>query len=187
MPEYQAPSKMTFLSSSSRKSLQDGNVSIIRVENECHIQEVRILFQEYQRSLNVDLGFQDFEHELSSLPGEYQSPHGILLLATVGEEIAGCVALRRLEDEICEMKRLYVRSGFRGLKLGRRLAETVIREAIRIGYRLMRLDTLETLIEAMHLYDSLGFKRVAPYYPNPLPGVVYWELDLLTFGLNHTI
>ena len=169
---------MTSLSPSSREPFQNRNVSIIRVENEYHIQDVRILFREYQRYLNVDLGFQDFERELASLPGEYQPPTGILLLAKAGEKVAGCIALRVIEEGICEMKRLYIRPEFRGLKLGRHLAESVIREAIRIGYRKMRLDTLNTLTEAMHLYESLGFKRVPPYYPNPLPDVVYWELDL---------
>ena len=169
---------MRTLSSQTNNDSLEGICSIIRATEAIHIQEIRILFREYQHYLDVDLGFQDFEDELASLPGDYRLPGGILLLAKVGNRIAGCVALRNLGKNICEMKRLYVRPGFRGLRIGKRLAEAVIEEAITIGYSHMRLDTLDSLTKAMQLYASLGFKRVPPYYPNPLQGVVYWELDL---------
>ncbi|MDH4196431.1 MAG: GNAT family N-acetyltransferase [Candidatus Aminicenantes bacterium] len=141
---------------------------------------MRRLFREYQELLGVDLCFQGFEDELAELPGKYAPPTGALLLAFDGEEAQGCVALRGIAPGVCEMKRLYVRPAYRGQGLGRTLAEAVIAEGRRIGYRTMRLDTLEKLREAIGLYESLGFRRIPPYYANPLPGVIYWELDLTT-------
>ena len=139
---------------------------------------IRELFREYQEFLNVDLCFQGFEQELAALPGKYAPPKGALFLAVDGEKTAGCVALREIAPGVCEMKRLYVRPSSRGRGLGRRLAEAAIGEGRRLGYRLMRLDTLEQLREAIGLYESLGFRRIPSYYPNPLPGVIYWELRL---------
>lgn len=142
------------------------------------IEEVRKLFREYEAYLNVDLCFQDFEEELAHLPGKYARPNGDLLIALDGENIVGCVALRKLDDGICEMKRLFVKPEARRAGLGRRLAHEIIRVARELGYSLMRLDTLDKLTPAMHLYETLGFRETAPYYDNPLPGVVYWELEL---------
>lgn len=142
------------------------------------IQEVRQLFREYLEFLGVDLGFQNFQEELDSLPGEYAPPSGALLLSEFEGEAAGCVAMRKVDDTTCEMKRLYVRPDFRGLGIGRALAEAVVKEARAAGYGTMVLDTLDRLEGAMKLYESMGFRRTGPYYANPLDGVVYWKMDL---------
>ncbi|MDP6572697.1 MAG: GNAT family N-acetyltransferase [Rhodospirillales bacterium] len=139
---------------------------------------VRELFVEYQDWLGVDLCFQGFDEELENLPGEYAPPGGRLLLARQGEAVAGGVGMWRLEDGICEMKRLYVRSPWRGKGLGRRLAWAIVAEAGAAGYARMRLDTLGHLTAARALYRDMGFVEVAPYYNNPLEGVMYMELDL---------
>ena len=136
---------------------------------------VRALFREYEAMLGEDLCFQGFEQELSGLPGKYAPPSGCLLLAS---EASGCVALRAIDAGTCEMKRLFVRPAFRGRGLGRQLAARSIEEARAAGYRVMLLDTLDRLTEARALYASLGFQPVAPYYRNPLPGVVYLKLEL---------
>lgn len=139
---------------------------------------LRELFTEYQRWLGVDLCFQGFEAELAGLPGRYAPPGGCLLLAEEAGAAAGCVGVWALEAGICEMKRLWVRPRWRGRGLGRRLAEDSLAASRAAGYRRMRLDSLAHLTEALALYRSMGFTVTAPYYDNPLPGVVYLELDL---------
>lgn len=139
---------------------------------------VRTLFQEYSASLSTDLEFQDFARELASLPGDYSPLDGRLLLAARGGSLAGCVALRKLSAEICEMKRLYIRPDFRRGGVGRALVEAILAEARAIGYRKMRLDTLPSMIEAISLYRSMGFTEIAPYRPNPVPGALFLERDL---------
>ena len=151
---------------------------IIEVYSEGHLGEIRTLFQEYERSLGVDLCFQGFQQELDGLPGPYAHPHGAIFLALESRQTMGCVALRKLADGVCEMKRLFVRPRFRGKGLGRTLAERSIGKAAALGYSTMRLDTLDRLKEALALYDDIGFKRIQPYYYNPLSGVVYFELNL---------
>ena len=136
------------------------------------------LFLEYARSLDVSLSFQGFDRELATLPGAYAPPHGRLLLARQGAEVAGCVALRPLEADRCEMKRLYLRPPFRGQGIGRDLAEATIAEARAIGYRSICLDTLASMDAARAMYASLGFRAIPAYYDNPLPGVLYAALDL---------
>jgi GNAT superfamily N-acetyltransferase len=157
------------------------NMNIIYARSPKEIQEVRRLFREYEAFLNVDLCFQQFESELANLPGKYAPPSGTLLLAMDGQRTVGCGALRRLgaiQDRTCEMKRLYVCAEARGLGTGGQIARRLIQEGVRLGYSTMLLDTLDRLESAIHLYESLGFVRTKPYYDNPLPGVVYWKLDL---------
>lgn len=139
------------------------------------IEAARSLFLDYSRSLGFSLCFQGFDEELASLPGKYARPAGRILLARVDGVVAGVVAIRPLKSGICEMKRLYVRPEHRGLSLGRLLAQASIDTAQEIGYRAVRLDTLDTMTAAMSLYRSLGFREIAPYYDNPIAGAVYFE------------
>lgn len=139
---------------------------------------VRELFREYEASIKVDLCFQGFEEELATLPGEYARPSGRLLLAFDGNEIAGCGALRRFGERVCEMKRLYVRPAHRGKAIGAGLARELIQNAREAGYKKMRLDTMPSMIRAIALYRSLGFREIECYRFNPVPGAFFFELDL---------
>jgi putative acetyltransferase len=138
----------------------------------------RTLFREYQQAIGVDLCFQGFAAELAALPGAYARPGGRLLLAWRGEALAGCGALRPLGDGAAELKRMWTRPTERGRGLARAVAAALLVEARTEGYRLVRLDTLEWMTAARALYRSLGFVERGPYYPNPLPGVVYMEKGL---------
>jgi putative acetyltransferase len=153
-------------------------IAVNRRSNAELLGEVRRIFEEYVASLGVDLCFQGFAEELERLPGEYAPPTGRLYLALAGQRVAGCIALRLLEGEVCEMKRMYVRPEFRGQGLGRLLCRRLLAAARRIGYRRMRLDSLATMSAAVALYRSLGFREIPAYRYNPLPGALFFELDL---------
>jgi len=178
---------------------------VLLTPDETHEMEaVRAIFRDYAASLAIDLGFQNFEEELAELPGEYADPRGALLLALVDPahiedaagrdtptlvrpggavaHVAGCCALRPLDSadyaNAAEMKRLYVRPGFRGLGLGRQLAEAILDAARGAGYSCVLLDTLDDMESARALYEDLGFVEVPPYYHNPVAGAHYLKVDL---------
>ncbi|HYX28743.1 MAG TPA: GNAT family N-acetyltransferase [Pyrinomonadaceae bacterium] len=156
-------------------------MKLIQVQNSEQVDQARQLFREYQMWLQIDLCFQNFADELAGLPGEYAPPDGRLLLAHEGYELAGCVALRRIDQDTSEMKRLFLREEFRGRGLGRELIQAIIREAKDIGSQRMRLDTLPPKMnDAIALYRSYGFKEIAPYNHNPVAGAIFMELDLET-------
>ena len=159
--------------------MDEGRIPIIvQAESQDDINQARELFKEYAASLGADLCFQDFEKELANLPGVYAPPEGRLLLALFGTQAAGCVALRKIAEGVCEMKRLYIQAEFRGRGIGRRLAVAILEEARKMGYNRMRLDTLPFMKEATALYRSLGFQPISPYRHNPIEGALFMELDL---------
>ncbi|MCE5189469.1 MAG: GNAT family N-acetyltransferase [Eubacteriales bacterium] len=158
--------------------LQAGGSRIEILEAYSNLEDVRALFLEYSASLGIDLGYQNFSEELSGLPGKYAKPEGRLYLALADGSPAGCVALRRFDGERAEMKRLYVRPGFRGLHLGRLLSERVLRDAAQIGYRAVLLDTLGSMERAQQLYRRLGFVPIEPYYDSPIAGTVFLQRTL---------
>jgi len=153
--------------------------SFAQAETPTQIAQARELFLEYAKSLGFSLCFQNFDKELAGLPGDYGIPEGRLLLAEYDGQLAGCVALHKLEPGICEMKRLYLRPQFRGKRLGRALAGHIITEARQIGYQCMRLDTVEPVMrDAVAMYRRIGFREIAPYCTNPIAGALYMELQL---------
>jgi putative acetyltransferase len=163
-------------------SKQGSKTNIMRIEQAATIKQIgqaRELFQEYGASLGFSLCFQSFDKELAGLPGDYAPPGGRLLLAYVDNELAGCAALHRFEEHVAEMKRLYVRPGFRGQHIGQRLSERLIADARAIGYTSMRLDTIPSVMDkAIELYRSYGFHEIAPYRVNPIAGALYLEKQL---------
>lgn len=154
-------------------------LSFVQAESSAQIVQARELFLEYAQSLGFSLCFQNFDKELADLPGDYAPPDGRLLLAEYEGQAAGCVALHKLADGVCEMKRLYLHPHFRGKGLGRALADRIICEARQIGYERMRLDTVEPVMkDAVAMYRRIGFREIAPYCKNPMAGTLYMELDL---------
>jgi len=162
--------------------VENPNIVLFTPGQATEFDATRTIFREYAESLGVDLCFQDFDTELATLPGAYVEPRGALLLATVDGALAGCCALRPLDNvdypNACEMKRLYVRPGFRGMGLGRHLVEATLDCARRAGYDCVLLDTLSEMEAARALYQELGFWEIPPYYHNPLPGAHYLKVKL---------
>lgn len=154
-------------------------IKIIQVETLEQIEAARGLFREYEAWFGMNLCFQNFDEEVANLPGKYAAPEGRLYLAYSDEKLAGCIALRKLEDDICEMKRLFVKDEFRGQKIGIKLIEKLFEEAKNIGYAQMRLDTFPAKMgKAVKLYESYGFREIPPYYHNPYGETLFMELDL---------
>lgn len=156
--------------------IDHGSICVARLPNELPV--IKELFQEYADSLSFELDFQDFKEELESLPGKYAPPLGSILVAKENGDTVGCVAVRPLGEEACEMKRLYVKPSHRGRGIGRELALAIIEEAKRLGYKVIRLDTVVAMKEASALYQALGFRQIDAYCYNPLPGAMYFELKL---------
>jgi len=153
-------------------------MEIRRVENPSDWPVVRALFEEYAASLGYDLCFQNFSRELETVDTMYGPPGGSMLLAEIDGSACGCVGLRKIDDRVCEMKRLYLRPDFRGDGRGRSLALAILNEAKRMGYRKIRLDTLPTMQTAIAMYRRLGFQEIEPYYPSPIEGTLYMEMVL---------
>lgn len=153
-------------------------IHIIHAKTVNHYDQARKLFRQYAASLGFNLEFQEFDEELASLPGEYSPPGGCILLAKSLGSFFGCVALRKIDNATCEMKRLYVVPGYRGKGIGRDLAGVLIKKAYRLGYKRMLLDTVAPMKEANALYASLGFQPIGAYRYNPLEHAIYYELHL---------
>jgi putative acetyltransferase len=150
----------------------------IRQATAAEMDQVRALFQEYADWLQEDICLQSFAEELAGLPGAYGPPRGALLVASDGTQIAGCVALRPLDEETAEMKRLFVRPQFRGNAIGPKLVAALAQEARRLGYQRVRLDTLPKMVAAQKMYESIGFHDIARYNGNASAGVRFMELQL---------
>jgi putative acetyltransferase len=156
-------------------------MKIVPVESPAHLEEARRLLEEYGASLPPELWFEDFRLEVDGLPGDYGPPFGRLLLAITDDGAAvGCVALRPLQPGIGEMKRMFVRPAHRGFGIGKKLAVTILGEAAKIGYERIRLDTAPMMLEALRLYEALGFRRIEPYRHYPVDEVVFMEIALNT-------
>ncbi|MBW1998420.1 MAG: GNAT family N-acetyltransferase [Deltaproteobacteria bacterium] len=157
-------------------------ITIVEASSDELIAAVKGLFMEYADSLGFDLSFQNFDDEMKGFPGQYSPPVGCLYVALADDQPIGCVGVRRFEEGICEMKRLYVRPGFRGKKAGTLLAEAAMRWARAAKYKTMRLDTVSSMVRANDLYKALGFKETSPYRENPVEGAIFMELDLENCG-----
>lgn len=153
-------------------------IEFIHITGQDKMEEIKQLFLDYTQSLKVDLTFQNFEEEFNTLPGKYGPPDGDLILALVDSKGAGCIALRRISDDICEMKRLFVQKNYRGLGIGKKLIVMIIEEARELKYSYIRLDTLPTMQKAQELYESLEFYDIEPYVYNPIKGTRFLELKL---------
>ena len=153
-------------------------IKIVQATTKESIENAKTLIREYAKSLEFDLGFQNFDQEMDDFPGEYAFPKGCLFIAMDENQPVGCVALRDLGDGICEMKRLYVIPDYRARHIGKQLAQTVIEAAGELGYDRIRLDTIPSMKQANVLYKALGFKKITPYRFNPIEGATFFELNL---------
>ena len=153
-------------------------VEVVEPQSQEQIEESAMLFREYALGLDFDLSFQHFYDEMRTFPKQYSKPTGSILLAYEDHNPAGCVGLRKLDEGVCEMKRLYVRKKFRGKGIGRALVAKVIEMSGKLGYERMRLDTVPSMHEAIALYESFGFKRIPKYRENPIAGALFFELQL---------
>jgi len=153
-------------------------MNYIEARSAKHFQDTKFIFSEYQNFIGIDLSFQDFQTELAEIPGNYAAPRGAIILAYENDVCIGCVALRPISDTICEMKRLFVKPEFQGKGIGKELTGRIVKKAKEIGYLKMRLDTLDTMESAMHLYRQIGFNEITPYYHNPIKNARYFECDL---------
>lgn len=154
-------------------------IEIIQAETAGQIEQARALFREYEAWFGLDLCFQNFDEEVEGLPGKYARPDGRLFLALAGGNPAGCIALRKLEENVCEMKRLFVREDFQGLGIGKFLIEKLIAEARSMGYTAMRLDTFPPKMgKAVSIYRKYGFYEIPPYYHNPYGETLYMEAQI---------
>ena len=142
------------------------------------LENIKLLFNEYTTMLGVNLTFQGYDEEIKNLPGKYALPYGRLYIAYCNNKAAGCIALRKFENDGCEMKRLFVRPEYRHLKIGKKLVDKIIEDARELKYKYMVLDTLSNLHEAVSLYRKFGFQEVEAYYENPLDNVLYFKLEL---------
>ena len=156
----------------------DVDLKLLRPGSLQDLDMARQLFKQYAASLDFDLNFQNFDEELRRLPGEYAPPGGCLIIAMSNTEPVGCAALRRLDNGLCEMKRLYTVPSLRGTGVGRILVEAIVRAARQIGYVKMRLDTVPAMKAANRLYTSVGFVKIGPYRYNPIDGATFMELVL---------
>ena len=165
-----------------KRGPESPDVELLPAVSVAELAGVRTLFMEYAATLNIDLCFQNFSEELDALPGDYSTPRGALVFATVGGELAGCCAMRPLDavdyPNACEMKRLFVRPNYRGLRLGRLLAESILDLSRQAGYDCILLDTLDDMESARALYQELGFEEIPPYYFNPIAGAHYLRAKL---------
>ncbi|MGL5313321.1 MAG: GNAT family N-acetyltransferase [Peptostreptococcaceae bacterium] len=153
-------------------------IELLHVTEENLLDEVKELFLEYADLINIDLSFYDFQKEFNELPRKYLESEGILIIALVDNKTAGCIGLRPISDNICEIKKLFVRDEFRGLGVGKELINRIIEEGNRLGYEIMRLDTLPNMEYAQELYKQFGFYTIEPYTYNPIRGTKFMELNL---------
>jgi ribosomal protein S18 acetylase RimI-like enzyme len=153
-------------------------IELQTVQNSAQIAKIKILFKEYAVARKDDPALVDFPEEIKSLPGEYAPPAGSIIIAFYDRKLAGCVALHKLDEKICEMKRLYVRPSFRKKGIGKFLIQGILNEAFDLGYIKMRLDSIPSMKTAQRLYESAGFYEIPDYRNNPNKGTKYFEIDL---------
>ena len=155
------------------------NINIVKADTSKTFEQGKILFEEYAGTLGFDLGYQNFKKELDTIDKQYNEPEGSLLLCLIDGEIAvGCAGVRKFSEGIAELKRLYVRPGYRNLKIGKRLLESAVAVAKELNYEFIRLDTVPGQTKAQELYQYLGFYEIEPYRYSPIEGTIFFEKKL---------